>query len=115
MIHQRIAYTAGASGAIANVVAGSPVEYITRASNLKIFATADVAGDTFGLNIVMGGDARVLVPSGTTINLASATGAGPKLDEDFYGEWSVPAGAHVILALTAASTHTGRFAFEINP
>jgi hypothetical protein len=115
MLHQRIAYTSPAAAVIANVVAGTAIEFITRASNLKIFATADVAGDTFGATITMGGDSRVLVPAGSSINLASATGAGPKLDEDFYGEWPIPAGAHLVVSYAGAATHTGRFAFEVNP
>jgi hypothetical protein len=115
MIHQRTAYSIPAAGSITNLVAGTAIEYITRASTLKIFATADSSGDTFGVTIVMGGDARVLVPSGSTINLASATGAGPKLDEDLYGEWGLPQGAHIIVTITGTSGHTGRMAFEVNP
>jgi len=115
MIHQRTQYSIPASGTIANLVAGTAIEYITRPSNLKIFATSDSSGDTFGVTVVMGGDARVLVPSSSTINLASATGAGPKLDEDFYGEWALPQGAHIIVAITGTTGHTGRLAFEVNP
>jgi hypothetical protein len=115
MLHQRIPYTSPAAAVIANVLSGTAIEFITRASNLKVFATADAAGDTFGLSMTMGGDSRVLIPAGSSINLASAAGAGPKLDEDFYGEWPIPAGAHLVLSYAGTAAHTGRFAFEVNP
>jgi len=115
MIVQRTAYTVPAAGSIANLLSGTAIEFITRASSLKVFAVADTAGDTFGLTMTMGGDSRVLVPAGSTINVAAAAGQGPKMDEDFVSEWGIPAGAHLVLSITGASTHVGRFAFEVNP
>jgi len=114
--HQRLPYTIPAAGVIANLLSGQGVEYIGRASMLDLFATADVAGDTFGLTQTLGGDVRTIVPAGSSIGLASAAGAGPKLDEDMWlNGVAIPAGAHLILAIVGTAAHTGRFAINVSP
>jgi hypothetical protein len=115
-LHQRLSYTIPAAAAIANLLSGQGVEYIGRASMLDIYATADAAGDTFSLTQTVAGDQKVIVPAGTAINVAAATGAGPKMSEDGYIFGApVPMGAHLILAILGTSTHTGRFALNIHP
>lgn len=115
-LHQRFAYVIPAAALIANVFSGAGVEYIGRASMIDLFAVADVVGDTCSFSCTVGGDQKILIPAGTTLNLAAATGAGPKMDEDLYISGApVPMGAHLIFSVAGTAAHTGRIAININP
>jgi hypothetical protein len=115
-LHQRFPYVIPAAASIANVLAGAGIEYIGRASMLDLFAAADATGDTFSLSVTIGGDQKIMVPAGTSINVASVSGAGPKMSEDAYVTGApVAMGSHLILALLGTAAHTGRFAITLNP
>jgi hypothetical protein len=116
-VTQTIAYVAPAGLSIANVLAGTGVEYMGRASVVDLYATADIGPDTFGLTYQLGGDARVVVPAGSAINKATAAGAGPIVPFDtVLTDYPLPLGARLVLALTAGvAANTGRFRFFIKP
>jgi len=115
-LHQRIPYTIPAGGLLANLLTGVGIEYLGRASVVDLWITADAAGDTFGLTRTLGGDQVTLIPVGTSINVASAAGAGPKTDEDIYLTGAaIPMGAHLIMPISGTAAHTGRSAFNVVP
>lgn len=114
-IHQRVPFTIPAGGAIANALTGLGIEFMGRASAVKLYGTVDTAGPTIGLSYTMGGDSRVLIPAGSPLPAAAAAGQGPKQDEDFMGEWPVPQGAHLVLSVAGVAAITGRFAIDVTP
>jgi hypothetical protein len=115
-LHQRFPYVIPAAASISNVLSGAGIEYIGRASMVDLFAVADAACDTFSLSVTVGGDQKIMVPAGTSVNVASVSGAGPKMSEDMYISGApVPMGAHLILAVLGTAAHTGRFAITLNP
>lgn len=65
-----------------NVFLGQPSEFLGIASVGRLLATADAIGINAQLLINVGGVQNVPVAAGTTLNVASVAGAGPKDDED---------------------------------
>jgi hypothetical protein len=114
-VHRRISYLIPAAAVITNVLQGTVAEFVGKAQNVRVFGTADAAGDTVSMTMTVGGDSRVLIEAGTALPVAAAVGAGPKIDEDYIGEWQVPQGAHLILAVNGTAAHTGRIAVDIQP
>lgn len=114
-ILRRLTYTIPAGGVLNNALQGLSVEFVGKASVVRLFGVADVAGDTMSLTRTTGGDSQVLVDAGSPLNGAAAAGQGPKLDEDFIGEWPVPAGSHLVLGVVGTAAHVGRFAVELTP
>ena len=118
MLMQRVSYSQAASTTTANVVAGTAVEYIGRASIIELFGAAFLAAasDTITLTYTVGGDSRVMVPAGSGLNVNAA---GPQtLNDKLLDAYPVPAGSRLILALVSdatAGTHTGRFMFGVGP
>lgn len=112
---QRISYTIPAGGVLANALAGLGVEFLGKASHVRLFGVADTAGDSISFTRTTGGESQVLVPAGSTLNGAAAAGQGPKMNEDYIGEWPVPAGSHLVLSVVGTAAHVGRFALEVSP
>ena len=117
MITQRVAYSQAASTTTPNILSGVGIEYIGKASNIDIYAAAFLAGalDTIALSQTVGGNSQIVVPAGSGINVNAA---GPQVAFDGLGTYPIPAGAHLVLALTSdatAGTHTGNFMFVVTP
>jgi anaerobic C4-dicarboxylate transporter len=114
-IAQRLKYSSAASTTTANLLNATNLQYIGLASKLTIWAAAflTAAGDQFALTWSRGAEFGTLVPAGTQINVDAA---GPSQLNDLIGEFTVPSGANLVLALitdATSSTHTGVFAFLI--
>ena len=115
---QRINYSQAASVTTPNVLSGQGVEYIGKASLLDLFGAAFLAAanDTISLAYTVGGDSKVMVPAGSGLNVNAA---GPQtLNDGLLNDYPVPAGAHLVLAVTndaTAGTHTGRFMLAVKP
>jgi len=114
-IAQRIKYSSAASTTTANLLNATNLQYVGLASMITIWAAAflTAAGDQFSLSWSRGAEFGTLVPAGTQINVDAA---GPSQLNDLIGEFTVPAGANLVLALVTdatSSTHTGVFAFLI--
>ena len=114
-IAQRVKYSQSASTTTANLLNGTNLQYIGLASKLTIWAAAflTAAGDQFSLTWSRGAEFGTLVPAGTQINVDAA---GPSQLNDLIGEFTVPAGVNLVLALVSdatSSTHTGVFAFLV--
>lgn len=77
-----------------NVIAGHPLEFIGAASVARLLIDADAAGLTQQFLINVGGDQKVPVAAGASVNAAAAAGQGPKDDEDTVANnVPLPAGA----------------------
>jgi hypothetical protein len=115
---QRINYSQAASTTTANVLSGQGVEYIGKASLIDVFGAAFLAAanDQVALTYTQGGDSRVMIPSGSGLNVNAA---GPQVAFDqLLSEYPVPLGAHLVLALTSdatSGTHTGRVMLVVKP
>lgn len=83
----------------ANVLTGSTIEFIGQASTLTIYGNANAVGVTHTLFAGMGPQAPLLIPSGSSLNVASTAGA-IKTNENFIGQWAVPAGSRLVHAVT---------------
>jgi hypothetical protein len=118
MLTQRISYSQAASVVTANVLAGTGVEYMGRASLLDLYGAAFLAGanDTVGMSYTVGGDSRVMLPAGSGLNVNAA---GPQVAFDgLLDEYPLPLGARLVMQLTSdatAGTHAGRFMLVVKP
>lgn len=89
-----------ASGSISNALAGQSVEYFgSKAGILTLYANADAVGVLHTLFLNDGQDIKTTIPPGSSLSVASTTGK-LKTNEDFIGQWAVPAGIRLVWGLT---------------
>lgn len=110
---QTVRYSQAASVTTPNLLNGTNLQYVGLATKLTIWAAAFLAAsfDSFSLAIARGPEFITLVPAGTAVNVNAA---GPQQLNDLIGEFAIPAGANLVLALVSdatAATHTGAFRF----
>jgi hypothetical protein len=83
-----------AASSTVNVLSGHPLEFIGSPSVCRLLIDADAAGVTQQFLINVGGDQKVPIASGASVNAAAAAGQGPKDDEDTVAtNVPLPAGA----------------------
>ncbi len=114
-VSQSLKYSQAASTTTANLLNATALQYIGLASKITIWAAAFLAAasDQFSLTWSRGAEYGTLVPAGSPINVDAA---GPSQLNDLVGEFTVPAGVNMALALVSdatSSTHTGVFRFLI--
>jgi len=114
-IAQRIKYSQAASVTTANVLNATNLQYIGLASKVTLWAAAylTAASDQISLTWSRGAEFGTLIPAGTQLNVNAA---GPSQLNDLVGEFVVPAGVNLVLALVSdatAGTHTGTLAFLV--
>jgi hypothetical protein len=109
-----VPYTTAAAATVPNVLTGTAVEYVGHAAVLTVYASGDASGDTFALS-GFSGDApgMAVVPSGTPVQVASTAGA-VKTNENFLGQFAIPASTRLVLAVVTSGAHTGRFLIAIS-
>jgi hypothetical protein len=88
-----------ASTTTANLLSGTPIQFLTKAAVLTVYANADAVGMTFSLSLVDGTSVSQVVPTGSGLSAASTAGK-IKTNEDFIGQFAIPAGVQLILAVT---------------
>lgn len=89
------------AGATTNLFLGRPIEFIGVPSVARLLMASDGPLQSVQWLINVGGAQLVPVAAGTTINVASAAGAGPKDDEDQLAtNVAIPAGARNQLNVT---------------
>jgi len=96
-----------------NVILGRPIEFIGTPSVARLLA----AGDALGLNmqwlINVGGNQLAPIAAGSTVNVASVAGAGPKDDEDTVATGvPIPAGARSQLNVTNTTAGAINFRYR---
>lgn len=65
------------------------------AGKLTLYANGDAVGLTHSLAVDDGTESHLLIPSGGGLSAASTTGK-IKTNEDFIGQWAIPAGIKLI-------------------
>lgn len=106
------AYTEPAGGAIANQLSGSPVEYMGGPTVITLYGSADAAGDTFAITGYTGSEPGMAIVPVSPIPVASTAGA-VKTNENFIGQFAIPANTRLVMPVTGASGHIGRFLFVV--
>jgi hypothetical protein len=89
----------GIGATIANLLAGQPIQYWGRAGVLTVYGNADAVGLNFSLAINDGQETRMVIPAGSGLGTASTVGK-VKTNEDFLGQFAIPAGVQLILSVT---------------
>ena len=117
MIQLTVPYSSAASTTTPNLLSGTSLAFLGKASQLTIWAACflTAAHDSFSLQYAVGGQVGVLVPAGSTVN---NNPSGPQQLNDLVGAFGVPANAALTLALVTdatAGTHTGAFKFLVEP
>lgn len=107
-----IPYTEGAAATIANILSGTAVEYIGSATVITLYGSADTAGDTFSLTGFTGSEPGSSIVPLSPIPVASTAGA-VKTNENFIGQFAIPANTRLVMPVNGANTHVGRFLFVI--
>jgi hypothetical protein len=107
-----VKYTEPAAATIANLLAGTPVEYIGEAIKLTIYGSADAAGDTHSLSSFRGSEPGALVIPLGPIPVASTAGA-IKTNENFIGQFAIPAGSRLVHNVVGTAAHTGQFLYVV--
>lgn len=70
------------ANSVVNVFLGQPSEFLGAPSVGRLLWTADATGLTGQLLTNIGGQQNVPIAAGSSLNVASTAGAGPKEDED---------------------------------
>lgn len=118
MLTQRTNYSAAASATLANVLTATAIEWIGKASIIDVYGAAFLAAanDSVSMTYTVGGDSRVMIPAGSSLNVNPS---GPQTSFDgLLEDYPLPMGSHLILSLVAdatAGTHTGRLMFLVKP
>jgi hypothetical protein len=109
-----VPYSSAAAATIPNALTGTAVEYVGHAAVLTVYASGDAIGDTFSLS-GFSGDApgMAVIPAGTPVQVASTAGA-VKTNENFLGQFAIPANTRLVLAVVTSAAHTGRFLIAIS-
>lgn len=99
---------------ISNALAGQPIQYWGKAGVLTIYANADAVGLLWNLNINDGQTNTSVVPQGSGLGAASTVGK-IKTNEDFVGQFAIPAGVQLMLPITnpTAGNINANFLFAI--
>jgi hypothetical protein len=88
-----------ANATTANLLSGAPIQFVGRAGVLTLYGNADAVGMTHALSINDGQETRQIVPAGAGLGAASTAGK-VKTNEDFIGQFPIPAGVQLIHAIT---------------
>lgn len=82
-----------------NALSGSPIQYMGKAAVLTIYGNASAAGMSVSLTTNDGQVNNQVIPTGSNLGVASTAGK-VKTNEDFLGQFAIPAGVQLMLALT---------------
>jgi hypothetical protein len=82
-----------------NILSGQPIQYWGRAGVLTIYGNGDAAGLLWNLNTNDGQTNNSIVPQGSGLGVASTAGK-VKTNEDFIGQFAIPAGVQLMLPVT---------------
>jgi len=105
-----------ANSTITNALAGQSVEFFgSKAGILTLYGNADAVGVQHTLFINNGQDISTVVPPGSSLSVASTVGK-VKTNEDFLGQWAIPAGVRLVWGLvnTTAAAIVARGMFVIS-
>lgn len=101
---------------IPNILTGSAAEFLSQASVLSIYMSADQTGDTTSLLINQGGSTQTPIPPGYLISVAEGAGQGPVIPDDVVlSQYGVPQQSRLSLSLAGALNDVVRTKLFIMP
>lgn len=104
-----VPYTTAAAATVANILAGTAVEYLGEAATLTVYGTGDATGDTMSLTGFRGSEpGRVVIPASSPVPVASTAGT-VKTNENFIGQFPIAGNTRLVMSVTTSAAHTGRF------
>jgi len=105
-----------AAGFVQNALAGTPAEFLSRASILSVYANADQVGDTLSLTLNQGGDTQQPIPAGYNIPVAEGAGQGPVVPDDVVlNQYGVPASSRLSLGIVGTAADVVRVKIFVSP
>lgn len=107
-----------AANSTVNMFLGRPIEFIGAPSVCRLLMAADAAGVSAQWLMNIAGEQKVPISSGSSVNVAAVTGAGPKDDEDVLASGvAMPQGARNQLNVTNSTggAITVRYRAQILP
>lgn len=103
-----VPYTVPAGGVTANLFSNTSIEYFGGAAVLTMYGSADAAGDTMSFMSFGVPTPLQYVVDPSPIDVASTPGA-VKANENFIGQFPIPAGHRCELKVRGTVGHIGRF------
>lgn len=94
-----IGFTLAAATPNPNILQGQPIQYWGKAGVLTVYGNADTGGDNFNLSINDGQSNVNVIPQGSVLGAATTPGK-VNTNEDFIGQFPIPAGVQLILPVT---------------
>jgi hypothetical protein len=109
MVSLDVVVAVGAAGTTPNALTGLALEYWGRAGVLTLYGNTTIALGSHSLTLFSGADpGSALIPAGSGVQVGSTAGA-VKVNEDFIGQFPIPAGSRLVHALAnpgaAATMH----------
>lgn len=104
-------YSIGANTTNTNILTGSTIEFVGQAATLTLYGTADAAGITHTIFTGMGSQAPSLIAPGSGLGTASTPGS-IKTNENFLGQWAIPAGSRLVHSVTNSTAAAVKVNFQ---
>jgi hypothetical protein len=82
-----------------NILSGQPIQYWGKAGVLTVYGNGDAAGLLASMNTNDGQDNKQVIPNGASLGAASTAGK-VKTNEDFLGQFAIPAGVQLSMSVT---------------
>lgn len=101
-----------ASGVIVNNLQGQPPEFFGEAATLTLYGNASAATSTHTLFGNRGSTSQVFVPPGTSLGVPS-TASKVKTNEDFIGQYAIPAGTRLVHQISGVAAGTVNFIYVV--
>lgn len=89
----------GATTTNPNILTGAPIQFFGRAGILTIYGCADAVGMQHALSINDGQTTTLVIPTTSGLGACSTSGL-VKTNENFVGQFPIPAGVQLIHSLT---------------
>src|SRR5208283_2185552 len=108
------AFSVAATTTNPNILQGQPIQYWGKPGVLTLYGNASAAGLSMALSLNDGQQNLQVVPTGSTIGVASTAGK-VKTNEDFIGQFAIPSAVQLMLPVTntTAGPLTVNFIFAI--
>lgn len=107
-----VAGTIPASGTIPNNLTGQAPEYLGEAAQLTLYGNSNDGATTHSLTGFRGASGEPYVPAGSNVGVASTAGK-VKTNEDFLGQFPVPASTRLVHQVVGTATKTVLFQYVV--
>lgn len=101
-----------ASTTVANALSGTPIEFLGAAVVLTVYGNASATGLQISLFGNQGDSSSVFIAPGSALGAASTPG-NVKTNEDYIGQFAVPAGTRLVLQIVNTTTGALSYQFKL--